>query len=63
MNNSLKKTFFGIGKKNVRILVARAIRDAIRANRFARIIRIWNFYFYNASSRLARIIRISESRH
>ena len=43
-------------------LVARAIRNAIRANRFARIIRNWNPYFYSASSRFARITRISDSR-
>ena len=33
----------------VRTLVARAIRNAIRANRFARIIRNWNPYFYSAN--------------
>ena len=47
-------------------LVARAIRNAIRANRFARIIRNWNPYFYSASGRFAQITRISdlrESRH
>ena len=43
-------------------LVARAIRNAIRANRFARIIRNWNPYFYSASGRFARITRISDSR-
>ena len=42
--------------------VARAIRNAIRANRFARIIRNWNPYFYSASGRFARITRISDSR-
>ena len=36
-------------------LVARAIRNEIRANRFARIIRNWNAYFYSASGRFARI--------
>ena len=46
----------------VGILVARAIRNAIRANRFPRIIRNWNPYFYSASGRLARITRISDSR-
>ena len=35
------------------VLVARAIRNAIRANRFARIIRNWNPYFYSASGRFA----------
>ena len=40
----------------------RAIRNAIRANRFARIIRNWNPYFYSASGRFARITRISDSR-
>ena len=44
------------------ILVARAIRNAIRANRFARIIRNWNPYFYSASGRLAWITRIPDSR-
>ena len=43
-------------------LVARAIRNAIRANRFARIIRNSNPYFYSASGRFARITRISDSR-
>ena len=43
-------------------LVARAIRNAIRANRLERIIRNWNPYFYSASGRFARIIRISDSR-
>ena len=43
-------------------LVARAIRNAIRANRFARIIRNQNPYFYSASGRFARITRISDSR-
>ena len=43
-------------------LVARAIRNAVRANRFARIIRNWNPYFYSASSRFAWIARISNSR-
>ena len=48
-------------------LVAQAIRNAIRANRFARIdsreiIRNWNPYFYSASGRFARITRISDSR-
>ena len=43
-------------------LVARAIRNAICANRFARIIRNWNPYFYSASGRFARITRISGSR-
>ena len=37
----------------VEILVARAIRNAIRANRFARIIRNSNPYFYSASGRFA----------
>ena len=45
-----------------RILVARAIRNAIRANRFARIIRNRNPYFYSVSGRFARITRISDSR-
>ena len=43
-------------------LVARAIRNAIRANRFARIIRNRNPYFYSASGRFAQITRISDSR-
>ena len=43
-------------------LVAQAIRNAIRANRFARIIRNWHPYFYSASGRFARITRISDSR-
>ena len=43
-------------------LVARAIRNAIRANRFARIIRNWHPYFSSASGRFARITRISDSR-
>ena len=43
-------------------LVARAIRNAIHANRFARIIRNWNPYFYSASGRFAWITRISDSR-
>ena len=43
-------------------LVARAVRNAIRANRFARIIRNWNPYFYSALGRFARITRISDSR-
>ena len=43
-------------------LVARAIRNAIRANRFARIIRTWNPCFYSVSGRFARITRISDSR-
>ena len=43
-------------------LVARAIRNAIRADRFARIIRNRNPYFYSASGRFARITRISDSR-
>ena len=38
------------------------MRTAIRANWFARIIRNWNPYFYSASGRFARIIRISDSR-
>ena len=42
--------------------MARAIRNAIRANRFARIIRTWNPYFYSASGRFAWITRISDSR-
>ena len=43
-------------------LVAWAIRNTIRANGFARIIRNSNPYFYSASGRFARIIRISDSR-
>ena len=43
-------------------LVARAIRNAIRADRFARIIRNRNPYFYSASGRFARITRVSDSR-
>ena len=44
-------------------LVARVIRNAIRANRFARIIRNWTpFHFNSASGRFARITRISNSR-
>ena len=42
-------------------LVARAIRNVIRANRFVRIIRNWNPYFYSASGRFARITRIPDS--
>ena len=42
--------------------MARAIRNAIRANRFARIIRNWNPYFYSASGRFARITWIADSR-
>ena len=42
--------------------MARAIRNAIRANRFARIIRNWNPYFYSVSGRFAWITRISDSR-
>ena len=37
-------------------------RNAIRANRFARIIRNWHPYFYSASGRFAWITRISDSR-
>ena len=44
------------------ILVAQAIRNAIRANRFARIIRNSNLYFYSASGQFAQITRISDSR-
>ena len=40
-------------------LVARAIRNAIRAHRFARIIRNWNPYFCGASGQFARITWIS----
>ena len=47
---------------SAKVLVARAIRNAIRANRFARIIRNRNPYFYSASGRFARITRISDSR-
>ena len=52
----------------IRLLVARAIRNAIRANRFARIIRNVNPSFYSANRpirtnhsnfRFARIIRIA----
>ena len=43
-------------------LVARAIRNAIRANRFARIIRNWNPNFYSASGQFARITQVSDSR-
>ena len=52
-------------KSNIRdstCLVARAIRNAIGANRFARIICNQNPYFYSASGRFARITRISDSR-
>ena len=52
----------GHGAITVLDLVARAIRNAIRANRFARIIRNWNPYFYSASGRFARITRMSDSR-
>ena len=45
-------------QKLVRKLVARAIRNAIHANRFARIIRNWTPYFYRLSGRFARITRI-----
>ena len=37
-------------------------RESIRANRFARIIRNWNPYFYSASGRFARITWFSDSR-
>ena len=47
---------------NCQFLVARTIRNAIRANQFARIIRNWNPYFYSVSGRFARITRISDSR-
>ena len=47
-------------KKRQSTLAARAIRNAIRANRFARIIRNWHPYFYRASGRFARITRISD---
>ena len=43
------------------LLLAR-VRNAIRANRLARIIRNSSPYFYSASARLGRIIRISDSR-
>ena len=43
-------------------LVARAIRNAIRANRFARIIRNWDPNFYSASGRFTWITQISDSR-
>ena len=43
-------------------LVARAIRNAIRANRFVRIIRNRNPYFYSASGRFAQMTPISDSR-
>ena len=43
-------------------LVARAIRNVIRANRVARIIGNLNPCFYSASGRFARITRISDSR-
>ena len=49
-------------RKNNINLVARAIRNVIRANRFARIIRNWDPYFYSASGRFARISRSSDSR-
>ena len=42
--------------------MARAIRNAIRVNRLARIIRNWNPNFYSASGRIAWITRISDSR-
>ena len=58
--------FRGIERENRNFckihLVARAIRNAIRANRFARIIRNWNPYFCSSSGRFARITRISDSR-
>ena len=44
----------------VRPLVARAIRNAIRANRFARIIHNRNPHFYSAPGRFAKITRISD---
>ena len=50
------------GSIALKTLVAHAIRNAIRANRFARIIRNWNPYLYSASGRFARITRISDSR-
>ena len=50
------------GEKCLQNLVARAIRNAIRANRFARIIRDCNPGFYSASGRFARITQISDSR-
>ena len=49
-------------KRRPNALVARAIRNVIRANRFARIIRNWNPYFYSASGRFVRFTRISDSR-
>ena len=57
-----KELFFSEPPKRGRNLVARAIRNAIRANRFARIIRNRNPYFYSASGRFAGITRISDSR-
>ena len=52
----------GFSLEKVGDLVARAIRNTIRANRFARIIRNWNPYFYSTAGRFARITRISDSR-
>ena len=43
-------------------LEARATRHVTRANRFARIIRNWNPYFFSASGWFAWITRISDSR-
>ena len=46
-------------KQNRSNLVARTIRNAIRANRFARIICNWNPYFYSVSGRFVWIARIT----
>ena len=43
-------------------LVAQVIRNAIRANQFARIICNWNPHFYSGSGQFGRITRISDSR-
>ena len=50
-----------LGSAALRSLVARSIRKVIRANRFARIIRNWNPYFYRASGRFARITPLSSA--
>ena len=47
--------------KSLRQSLARAIRNAIRANRFARIDSREKPYFYSASGRFVRITRISDS--
>ena len=55
---SVTCTGVGRARKSFLSLVARAIR----ANRFARIMRNWNPILYSVSGRFARITRISDSR-